>query len=182
MPRAGWYVVQVQTGKEQAMCKLILRISDEAEQAGKQKLLDECFSPEFETRQKRNHEWLPVAKQLLPGYVIAVTRTPETLASHLRSVPEFTRMLSVGELFVPLNKAERSWIDEYTTQGDRVVPMSIAVKKGDTLVVMSGPLKGREGMIVRVNRHKCLAVVELHMAGKRVKTTVGLSVLNEEPK
>ena len=180
MHRAGWYVIQVQTGKEEAMCQLILRVSAEAEQTGKPKLLDECFTPQFETRRKYDQEWRAVQKQLLPGYILAVTSTPEELANHLRSIPEFTHMLSVGEIFVPLNEAERAWIDEFTSKGDRVVPMSVAVKNGDTLVVTSGPLKGREGMIIRVNRHKCLAVVELHVGGKRVTTTVGLSVMNGE--
>ena len=178
MPQAGWYVIQVQTGKERAMCELMLRASAEAEAAGAKALLDECFTPAFETRHKFQGEWRQVTKQLLPGYLVAVTETPEALADALRAIPEFTRMLSVGEFFVPLNEVERGWIDEFTSRGERVVPISMAVKTGDSLVVTTGPLKGREGMIVRVNRHKCLAVVELTIGGKRVTTTVGLGVVS----
>lgn len=178
MSRAGWYVIQVRTGQEQAMAQLIQRASSGAEAAGEQQLLEECFTPLFETRRKYQGEWQPVTKQLLPGYLVAVTSSPEALAAKLRAMPEFTRMLSVGESFVPLNEAERGWIDEFTSRGQRVVPMSMAVKTGDALVVTFGPLKGREGMIVRVNRHKCLATVELSIGGKRVSTTVGLGVLS----
>ena len=182
MPSAGWYVIQVQSGKEQAMCQLIERVCKEADAvaATDVPLLNECFTPQFNTRHKFGDEWRDVTKQLLPGYLIAVTERPEALAERLRAIPEFARMLSVGEQFVPLNEAERAWMDEFTSQGERVVPMSMAVKSGDSIVVTSGPLKGREALITKVNRRKCLAFVELHVGGMRVTTTVGLGIVAED--
>ena len=53
----------------------------------------------------------------------------------------------------------------------------MAVRDGDTLLVTEGPLKGREGMITRVNRHKSLAFLEFQIGGKRVTTRVGLGIL-----
>ena len=123
--------------------------------------------------------WEDVVKQLLPGYVIAVTREPAALVQALRGVPEFARMLSVGETFVPLHEEERTWMEEFTCEGDRTVPMSLAVKTGDSFVVTDGPLKGREGLITRVNRRKCLAFLELHVGGKKITTTVGLAIAPE---
>ena len=179
MSDAGWYVVQVQSGKEQAMCRLIERVCAEADAMDKSQkpLLKECFTPQFITRHKFGDEWRDVTKYLLPGYLVAVTERPDALAECIRSIPEFARVLSVGEQFVPLNEAERAWIDEFTSEGSRVVPMSMAVKSGDAIVVTSGPLKGKEALIKKVNRRKCLAFVELYVGGMKITTTVGLGIV-----
>lgn len=184
MPRAaGWYVIQVQTGREQQMCDLIERICNEADLSsdidGRQ-LLRECFTPRFATRKKVQGVWVDAVQLLLPGYLIAVTDNPGELAQLLRKVPDFTRLLSVSETFVPLHEEERAWIEQFTKAGDRTVPMSMAVKDGDTIVVTEGPLKGREALITRVNRRKCLAFLEMHVGGMRITTRVGLGVVGEE--
>lgn len=46
------------------------------------------------------------------------------------------------------------------------------------VVVQSGPLCGREAMIVSVNRHKNVAFVEFEICGRMVKTKVGLGIVN----
>lgn len=171
----GWYVVQVRTGREGAMCELIERVAGE----GGSGLLTECFSPQFTTRRKYRGEWCDVQRPLLPGYVIAVTARPEELALRMRGVPEFTQLLSVGETFVPLREDERAWMESLTEEGDRTVALSVAVRDGDSIRVTEGPLKGREGVIKRVDRRKCLARLEVSVGGKRVTTTVGLAVLPE---
>lgn len=185
MPRQPrWYVIQVQTGHEQQMCQLIQRVCEEANKNANRiqddLLLEEIFAPSFQTRHKFHGEWKDITKLLLPGYVIAVTSHPHELHALLRTVPDFTRVLTIGETFVPLHDEERQWMDEWTHKGDRVVQMSIAVMEGDRYVVTEGPLKGREGMITRVNRHKCLATIELHVGNVRVHTTVGLGIVPQE--
>lgn len=183
--RPGWYVVQVQTGKEHTTCGLITRVCaewDRDQDIDGYRLLDECFSPSFHTRHKFGQEWRDVEKLLLPGYVVAVTREPDQLSRRLRQIPEFTKLLTMGETFVPLRDDERAWMEDWTTRGDRTIPISIAYKKGDKLVVTEGPLKGREGMVTRVNRKKCLAFVELDVGGKKITTKVGLAVVPEPEK
>lgn len=177
-----WYVIQVQTGREQAMCQRIERVCADADltRADGDHLIEEVFAPRYVTRNKFHREWQDVTKLLLPGYVIAVSSRPNELREFLWKVPEFTRVLTMGESFVSLHDEERQWIDEWTHKGDRTVAMSMAVAKGDRWVITEGPLKGREGMIVKVNRHKCLAVIEMHVGQVRVQTTVGLAILPED--
>ena len=47
-------------------------------------------------------------------------------------------------------------------------------------MITKGPLKGREGMITRIIRKKCVAVAEIHMGNKTIATEVGLAVMPEE--
>ncbi|MDO4404130.1 MAG: transcription termination/antitermination NusG family protein, partial [Atopobiaceae bacterium] len=175
MAESGWYVAQVQTGREQAMCTVIERACQGATTHDGSPLLEECFSPTYIHRLKYNGEWCDVEKRLLPGYVVVVTSSPVSLFHRLKRIREFARLLTMAETFVPLNEAERAWMDENTTTDNRVIPISFGYRKGDALVVVDGPLKNHEGMITRVVRKKCLAIVEIHAGSVRIVTEVGLA-------
>lgn len=165
------------------MCQLIERTAAEADQLSDidgYHLVEECFSPRFATERKFHGEFRRIEKPLLPGYVVAVTQDPATLARTLYRVPDFTRLLTSGETFVPLRDDERAWIESSTHVGDRTVPMSFGYREGDRLVVTEGPLKGREGMVTRINRAKSLAFLEFDVHGKKIMTTVGLGIVPKE--
>ena len=51
--------------------------------------------------------------------------------------------------------------------------------KGDTLIVTDGPLKGHEGEVIFINRHKRIAVLSLDFLGEKRKVTVGLEVVKK---
>ena len=134
----------------------------------------------YEHRLKYNGEWRSVNKCLLPGYIVVITADPAALAARLRAIPKFTRLLTMMKTFVPLREDERAWLEECTKPKQRTIPISIAYRKGDTLVITQGPLKGREAMVTRVIRKKCVALVEIHVGNKTITTEVGLAVMPEE--
>ena len=142
-------------------------------------LLQEVFAPSYQSRFKLHGEWHDEERLLLPGYVVAVTARPWRLAHVLHGVPAFTRILTMGETFAPLSDNDRSWIERWTREGDRTIPMSIAYKEGDRVVVTEGPLKGQEAMIVRVRRRQCTAELEMHVGQVTIRANVGLAVLPE---
>lgn len=167
-----WYVVQVERGREEAMAQLIGR-------AVPAETLEECFYPQYETELKVRGAWVRCAKPLFPGYLIAVTEDPVGLSDELRKLPEFSRVLSMGERPVPLASEEVELIGGFTHPGRRVVPMSRAVKRGEKVVIVDGPLVGHEGLIREVNRRKSTAYLEIDLCGRKVSTRVGLAVLAE---
>lgn len=154
------------------MCQLIERVAPEG-------MVEECFSPRFATEAKVHGEWVSVEKPLLPGYLIAVSDDPEGLSEVLRHIPEFLRLLSMGETFVPLREEDQAWIGAFTEKGHRTVPMSVGVMEGSRVVVTSGPLVGHEALIKKVNRHKSLAFLEFEICGRRVTTKVGLGIVKQ---
>lgn len=168
-----WYVIQVSTGKENAMCELILRVAPE-------RTVEECFSPSYDTQIKVKGEWRSVKKPLLPGYLIAVTDQVEVLQRVCRTVPEFARLLTMGETFVPLRDDDQAWIGAFTRRGERSIPMSTGVMEGDRVLVLDGPLVGREALIKSVNRHKSLAFLEFEICGRKVTTKVGLGIVRKK--
>ena len=180
MARARWYVIQVLGGQEGRSCTLIEAACTDMYDNQGVAVLSEVFCPRYITRRKYKGEWREVERSLLPGYVIAVTSNASALRERLWHVNALTKLLMFGGEFVPLRDEERAWIEENTAKGNRVIPLSIAVKDGDSVVVTEGPLKGHEAQIIRINRRKCVATLELNVGGKRVTTQVGLAVLSGE--
>ena len=182
MREARWYVIQVQTGRDELVCRKILRACRAAskELQGGGEILKECFSPRYAYQHKRRGEWVNETMPLLPGYVIAVTEDPWSLIKVLRGIPEFTRLLTMGKTVAPLDEQEKSWLERWTKEGERTIPMSVAYKEGDRIVSTDGPLVGLEALITRVNRRKSVAHLEIHAGQLTIRTTVGLAVLPGE--
>lgn len=177
-PRSGagdlpWYVVQVMTGRESHLRELIRR------EVGPE-VLSECFIPSFEVQKKVRGAWRIERARLFPGYVFVVTGDIEELKLRLRRVPEFVRLLTVGESFVALEASERAWLASFTAAGERVIPMSMGAVEGDRIVVTRGPLMGHEGWIVRVNRRKSLAFIQVEVFGRRIETKIGLGIVRKQ--
>lgn len=168
--RTSWYVVQIQTGREDRMATLLARVVPH-------EVLGEAFSPLYETQIKVRGEWVNVKRRLLPGYLIVLTKDVDALRASLSAIPEFTKVLVTGEQYVPLTRAEIEVIDRFTHPGERTVPMSMGFIEGDRVVVTDGPLKGHEAMIKGFNRRKSLAFLEFEGFGRKMTTTVGLGLV-----
>lgn len=170
--REMWYVIQVLKGREQAMAELIGQVVPAD-------VLDECFSPRYATERKAHGRWEPCERDLFPGYIVAITDNPAKVERALLRLPEFARVLSQGNEFVPLSKEDVELIDGFTCHGKRTVPMSRAVKDGDRVIVCEGPLVGREALITKLDRKRSMAYLELDLCGIKVRTRLGLAVLSE---
>ncbi len=175
-----WYVIQILSGHEKAVLSMIEHAVDECAESApcsKRDILDECFSPRYRTTKLVRGEYVPVEELLLPGYLIASTRKPAKFESVLRDVPALTKMLRTENAFVPLREDEVAWICAFTQKGNRVVEMSEGFKEGGRVVVTSGPLVGREGLISRINRRKRTAFLQLSMLGRNVEVKVGFNLV-----
>lgn len=184
MRETEWYVIQVETGREQQTCDAIKRACNPSEtvpaDSSSEKtspLLRECFAPRYVGRIKLRGAWVDEERLLLPGYVVAVTSDAWGVFRKLRGVKGFTKMLTMGETFAPLSSSDRAWIERWTSAGNRTIPLSVAYKANGKIIVTDGPLEGHEAMIERVNRRKNLAFLTIHAGQITVHTTVGLAIL-----
>ena len=168
-----WYVIQVINGREDVVRERIERVVP----AG---AMQELFYPQYQTEIKVHGEWVKTTKPLFPGYLICDTANPRTVQQNLLRMDDFARVLAQDGQFVPLAKEETQLIGSFTNRGDRVVPMSEALKDGDQVVITAGPLLGREGLIKNISRRKSTAYLELDLCGRRVTARVGLAVLSKE--
>lgn len=172
MPKGKVYVVQVRGGDEERARRAIAREMGEDAQ--------DVFTPLCEVPKLFHGSWRTVRALLFPGYVFVQARDPEPISRALRAVPGLTRLLGApGESVRALTGEEAAWLDAVIDSGTHTMGMSEAVQEGDRVVVVTGPLRGRESQIVKVDRHKRVAWIEVQMLGRRTQVKVGLEVVRK---
>lgn len=176
-----WYVVQVFSGKENEVCELIKHHAGDAVTEQGKRILKECFVPRYQVERKFHGRYKTLTRNLFPGYVIAVTSYIEKLNQILYKVPLFTKVLGSDQVFIPLERTEMAFINSFTTEKHRVIRMSKAVKEGDRIRVVEGPMVGCEGWITEINRRKGTARIETNAFGRTLKLEIGLAVLSGQP-
>ncbi len=167
----GVYVVQVIGGRESTARSLLYKHASDC--------MDECFLPIFELMKRKEGEWCRVRELLFPGYLFVRTDNPEQLGNRMRAIPVFMRLLGSNDQFIPLAPYELLWLNTFADADKHLVEMSQGVIEGDRVIVTEGPLKGHEAMIIKINRHKRLAYVDLHMFGRQKTVRIGLEIVRK---
>lgn len=171
-----WYAVQVKVGREDSALRQIMRAVD---QAGISTVLEEAFVPKRIVFEGQLAEAKRVEQPLFPGYLILSTSKKgiRDVARVVRSVPCFTKVLSLDGVFVPLLEEEAEWVHALTKGGNRTVGVSEGFVEGGRYVVVEGPLVGREAAIKKANRRKKSALVELEFCGRSVQVELALELM-----
>lgn len=76
----------------------------------------------------------------------------------------------------PLYAEEEAHLQRLLRDG-YVAVYSEGIMEGNRIVVIEGALKGFEGRVKKVLRHKRLAVLEMPLMGRTVEVTVGLGIV-----
>lgn len=175
------YVMQVATGRELKTVELAERVLDDARRHGENIPEAAFFVPRYRLQKKVRGVWETVEELLTPSYVYvrASHRAIDVLARSLTRVPAFTRVLAQQDgTIVPLSADEEDWLRRLTGEGHIVEP-SVGVMEGDRVVVTEGPLAGMESHIVRIDRHKRLAYVEVQLMCRAKLIKVGIEIVRK---
>lgn len=164
-----WYVIQVRTGTEEEIQRQCETIIDKS-------ILEKSFIPKYEQERKYQGEWHTELKVLFPGYVFLISGEKEKLFFELKRIMGLTKLLGTGETIVPLTNEEVNFLLRLGGE-EQTVEMSEGIIENDRVVVTSGPLKGNEGLIRKIGRHKRKAWLEIEMFGRTVEMQVGLEVV-----
>ena len=172
-----YYVIQVQTGKEEKVIEDIKRYK-------KHEDIFDVFSPSMKQLRKYKDGWKEVTVKCFPGYLFVETDDVKQLFKDLYWIEGFTKLLGKeegSENFLPLNKEESRVIDIlYSEESGRTTEISdITIEKGDKIRVVSGPLMGFEGYIVKKNLHKRQVTVKISLAGRGVEANVGINIITK---
>ena len=168
------YAIQVASGQEAKVEELIRRFVEED-------MIGEVFVPRFEAMRRWKGEWHKRMERLTPGYLYVETSDVEKLALQLRRVPAFTKLLGNNEVFIPLNDDEVAWLNAFTGDERHVVEMSEGIMEGSNVIVLRGPLMGREAEIKRIDRHRRTAELEIRMLGRVKSIRLGLEIVSKSP-
>lgn len=164
-----WYVMQVRAGNEE---NIKLQCSKEISAS----LLQQCFLLYYEEKKRFQGSWKVLQKILFPGYLFVETEDLPGLCEALRPVIGLTKLIGTGREIVPLTQEEQTFLWEMGGP-EHLVAMSEGVIENSCIRILSGPLKGREGLIRKIDRHKRKAWLEMELFGRLQQVEVGLEVI-----
>jgi len=166
----NWYVLFVQTGKEEMVQKSLRYFFDESRL--------QSFVPKRLLPEKRLGKLEYASKTLFPGYVFIRTRMDQALYYNLKNVPWYYRVLGNGSYFSAVAEEEMAVITELTRYSE-TVDISRIYLINSRVVVKSGPLQGLEGIIHKVDPRKRRAKILVSIAGEPKIVDVGVEVITK---
>lgn len=166
-----WYVVQVRTGTEEEIITQCRKMIDDG-------ILKRCFVPYYESMKKYKGEWHLEQKILFPGYVFMITDEVESLYLNLKKIIGLTKLIGMGKEVIPLKQEEVDFLLSFGKE-KQIVEMSTGIIEEGKIKIMDGPLKGREALIRKIDRHKRKACLEIPMFGRIIETQTGLEIIEK---
>ena len=127
-------------------------------------------------KQKHKDGYIEVEKLLFPGYLFVETDNPDEIHMKLRSQQDYLKILGNDGEFIPLSKREEEFINGITGHTDRV-DISRGIIVDGEVKILSGPLSGFEQYIVKIDRPKRKACLEIQLFGETKRITAGLEIV-----
>lgn len=153
-----WYALKCPEGREKDYTEKYQKMAFSGE-------LQEVVCFEYQRMMRYRGRWHLERRKLLPGWIFV---------SGIK-VTEFGRETD----WVSLIPCGTSCLQELC-QEENLIGMSKGIIRNGKPIVTSGPLKGREYLIRRIDRHKRTAEIEVPLIDNDTKVTVGLEIYEKQ--
>lgn len=164
-----WYVVKVQSGREESIKEAIER---RVKIEGLQSSFGQIVIPTEKVSEVRGKKRLVRERKLLPGYLMAQVEFNEHMLYLFRETSGVGDFVGAGLNKKPLPMSEneiKKWIGK--SEGDIVIPTGEAkspYNEGDRVKIKDGMFSGMEGPVKQVLTAKGAVVVEVTIFGRAV--------------
>ena len=155
-----WYIVQVFRGQEKVFVE---------------RLKDACdyyvFVPKRVVLLKRKDGLKKVLEPMFPGYVF-IASDLDLMSfkifyhQSMAVIDGCIKILKYKDDIEAIYPHERQFLERFIDQ-DQVIDVSHGFVDGDRIRIMDGPLVGKESLIVKIDRHKRIAWVEIALLGEQ---------------
>lgn len=152
-PPRAWYAVQVRPGHERAMARRIERVAPARVEA---------LVPERVLPFRAHGAWVTRTDVLFPGYVLVSAERAADVADAVSLIVDFAQSVGMGKEPIALD-APRARLIEFLCADGSVVGISRGRIVRGTLVVDEGPLRGLERIVAKIDRHKRVAYLDVHL-------------------
>lgn len=190
-----WHALFVQTGKEDLVCNVIRKRFEEAN--------CRAIVPMRRLLERKQGLLREVYKPILPGYVLVNIHMNAVQYNKLRNIPRVIKLLnkytshdkkkiekqvegnkSIVEKFESyiLSQIENEEIEPILQliNSDNIIDFSSLYFENTKVVVHSGPLKGQEGIIRKIDKRKCRAKVCLNFLGNEKLIDLGIEMIKQD--
>ncbi|NOY08672.1 MAG: antiterminator LoaP [Spirochaetes bacterium] len=164
------FVVQVKTGGEELFLK---RARQAADNSGISFLW-----PRRTLRVRRRGRWRHVVASLYPGYIfIEAEKINTELYWTLRRVTGFSHFLKDNHNIQPLSLKDQKVLKHFISFGEIIEKSKVSFDENDRIRIISGPLKGLEGLIVKINRRKGRIKIKMNLYENTFLVDLGFEVV-----
>lgn len=166
MQSANWYVLQVMTGEELTVaCKL----RDQGVTV---------MTPQERRRIRCGGSWHSKDFVLFRGYVFVKLEYTAEIYHIIRRLPSVIRFL--GSPPEPLWPPEVAWLRLLDHAGDPLCPTKMIALPNGKLQPVEGILCDFESEVLRINRHRRQAEVQITFAGHPHRLKLSINILNRD--
>ncbi|WP_432409011.1 antiterminator LoaP [Wukongibacter sp. M2B1] len=167
----NWYVIFVKTGKEDDVEKHISYHFNKSE--------CRLFIPKRRIDEKRKGKLHSVVKTLFPGYIFINANMNTNMYYIIKQVPKVYKILNKSnDFFTTIHNYEMQPILQLTQQSS-IIDYSKGFIENSKICIKSGPLKGLEGLIKRIDKRKCRVKVSLDFMGSEKLVELGIELLKK---
>ena len=162
------YVIQTLKGKESKVAETVIRdVADKGENV---------FVFEYEKEYKIKGKWIKDRKPFFPGYIfVDVEKTiAEDFDRRLRKNKH--KLMEVDDVITAIRPEEQRYLMQLGG-ADHVVRHSEGFRVDDYIVITSGPFKGYNGEIRKLDRHHRKAVIAMPLLGRDMEVEIDLEII-----
>lgn len=167
-----WYVIFVHNQDEYKVCNLLRQQQIEA------------FIPRMKVAHRKKSNLLFVEKLMFPGYVFVESELEQK--EFIIQLDAVKRMSSKSMKLLKLDKIGTSALHDEEVfylksilNSDKVMDYSVGIIVGSKTIITQGPLKGMENTIIKIDRHKRCALIELMICDQSIRTNVSLEIISK---
>jgi transcriptional antiterminator NusG len=154
-----YFVVQVKASREDVFLDRLQRSLQS--RSDRQRF----FSPKRRLTIRRLGKSEQELKPLFPGYVfIEAENIDIELYRIIKKTPDFFRFLKSNQNITPLSDKDLAIIKHFISFGEVADASKVYFNESDRIVVAEGPLKGLEGFIVKVDKRKRRAKIQVNFS------------------
>lgn len=172
----NWFVFFVESGREYTACTFLNKLFNVDESV--------AFVPQVELVFRNSKFVKKELKPMFPGYIFVDTELEGVFfASYTYKLIKYSKCILklIGKSdfeIVPIKEEEKSFLLKFCDD-DYIVGESIGIIEGDRIYINSGPLKGIESVIKKIDRHKRRAQIEMEFMGDVRKVHVALEIISK---
>jgi len=136
------------------------------------------FCPMRELMIRRKGKTFKETKPLFPGYIfVKAEEITANILAALKSIPGFFQILPSNKNIKPVLKQDMQFLDSLFKKNFTAHISKARFDENDRIEIIEGPLKGKEGLIVKVDKRKGRAKIVINAFDKQHFVDLGFELI-----
>lgn len=162
-PGKEWYVLKVQSNREDSIREAILR---RVKIASLEAFVGEVFVPTEKVSEIKGGKKRVMERKFYPGYIMAQFEMNDDLWFIIRETPGVGDFLGSGGKPMPMSERDIERMLGRKIAKDEAPRLKINFEKGSRVKIKEGPFENFEGQVEEVNEAKGLVKVMIQVFGR----------------